>query len=293
MKRRTWLMGSGAALLALLVPVCALSQGPKIERDLVIGSAGGEKLHLDFLRPAAGDGPFPLIVFIHGGGWRGGHRSETHGLMQGASKFGYASAAIQYRFAPKHRFPAQWEDVQLAFQYLRKEAEKLQIDPERIVVVGGSAGGHLALLAGLHKNERGERLPGIRGIVNLCGPTDLVHVKIPDDGNAAMKKAAGVTVDELIDALLGTNDRNAEIAKRASPVTYIDKKAPPVLTIHGAQDNIVPAEQANILHTALKEAGVKENLILLEGVGHDLGGAANRLQLITEMVTFINDCVGK
>lgn len=293
MRRRTWLLGFGAAVLALSVPVCALSQGTKIETDLVIGKVGDEELKLDFVRPSKGDGPFPLVVFIHGGGWRLGHRRDNHGLMQGAATLGYAGASLQYRFAPKHTFPAQWDDVRLAFTYLRKEAERLKIDPDNIIVVGGSAGGHLALLAGIGKDAEGKRIPGIRGVINMCGPTDLVHVKIPDDGNAAMKKGVGVTVDELIDQLLGTTDRNSAVAAAASPVTYVDKDSPPVLTIHGAQDNIVPSDQARILHAALKEAGVSEKLVMLEGAGHDLGGQAQRLRVVAEMTSFIKERLKK
>jgi len=293
MRRRTWLLGIGAAVVALAVPVCVLSQGPKLETDLTFGTAGGEELKLDFVRPTAGDGPFPLVVFIHGGGWRIGNRRDNHGLMQGAAKAGYAAASIQYRFAPKHKFPAQLDDVRQAFAYLRKEAERLRIDPDRVVVAGGSAGGHLALLAGFYKDANGERIPGIRGIVYLCGPTAFVHIKIPDDGNAGMKKAIGVSVDDLINDLLGTPDRSAAIAKEASPVTYIDKNAPPVLTMHGEKDNIVPADQARILHAALKEAGVPEKLVLLEGAGHDLGGQVNGARMVLEMLSFLKERLGK
>ena len=287
--RRFVLAVAGLCVLAVAVVAQQKLAGPQIEADIVYATHGGEDLKLDFIRPAAGDGPFPLVLWIHGGGWRAGSRQDNHQGMRSVAGMGFTAASVTYRLTPKHHFPAQADDVRAALDYLQAHAEKYQIDPNRVVIVGGSAGGHLALLLGMQKDAEGKRARGVRGIVSIAGPTDLVNFHAPDVGNEAMKKAAGVTVDELVDDLLGTKDRSAPIAAAASPITYVDKDCPPVFTIHGTDDVVVPFSQAETLHAALKKAGVKESLLPIEGGGHD--GAtwteAQRLKMLTDLVGFL------
>ncbi|MGL4464091.1 MAG: alpha/beta hydrolase fold domain-containing protein [Planctomycetia bacterium] len=106
---------------------------------------GGTDLKLDFVRPA-GKGPFPLVVLVHGGGWRVGSRTDYAEGQQGFAKFGFATASVQYRFAPKHTYPAQRDDIADALRFLVKNKEKYAVDPDRIGLMGASAGGHFAAL---------------------------------------------------------------------------------------------------------------------------------------------------
>src|SRR5580765_8532230 len=117
------------------------------ERDVVYGKTGDEELKLDLAKPT-GDGPYPCLVFIHGGAWMGGSKSGYDSTIQEFAKKGYFAATVEYRFAPKFKFPCQVEDVKCAVRYLRTHAKDLHINPEKFGAIGDSAGGHLALMLG-------------------------------------------------------------------------------------------------------------------------------------------------
>jgi acetyl esterase/lipase len=256
----TWLA------LACLAPVRA--QDIPIQKDIVYAKAGGEELKLDLARPAKGEGPFPLVVCLHGGAWQIGHRSSEHAQLRLLAGHGYVAATVGYRLAPKHRFPAQIEDARAAVRFLRAHARDYNIDPNRVAAVGGSAGGHLALLLGLMDGPS-----KVRAVVNYFGPTDLRTWSATPQGDALLKKAVnGRDSNGILEDLVGTSDRKAEAVAKASPITYVDAKDPPVLTFQGTADPLVPTEQAKALHEALKKAGVAEKLVLLEGASHGWGG---------------------
>ncbi|MGH8613250.1 MAG: alpha/beta hydrolase fold domain-containing protein, partial [Gammaproteobacteria bacterium] len=171
--KRTWKWIAGVGLLALLAAL-ALSQArnPELRKDVVYRQVDGEALKLDLVQPPKDGGPFPLVIWIHGGAWRIGDRKDNHEGMRDLAKLGYASASVQYRFAPKYKFPAQLDDVRAALAFLRAHAKEYNIDPARIGVCGGSAGGQLALLLGLaHTNGDGQT-NAVRAVVNFYGPTD-------------------------------------------------------------------------------------------------------------------------
>ena len=257
-----------ALLWAACIP--ARSEEPKtvLQSDLVFAKAGDEEVKLDFARPA-GDGPFPLVVCIHGGAWHHGDKKDVCGWLEVLPKHGFAAAAVNYRLAPKHKFPAQIEDVKCAVRYLRSRAGELKIDPKRFAALGESAGGHLALLAGLLEAKDGmegggpnaEQSSRVQAVVNFYGPADLTA----DTPWTEIKRAQA-------NAVFGTLDQKSETAARASPVTYINAGDPPVLTCHGTLDPVVPVEQARRLHSALKKAGVSERLEVIEGAAHGWKG---------------------
>jgi acetyl esterase/lipase len=256
--------------LAGLVPVRA--QDVPIQKDIVYGKAGGEELKLDMARPAKRDGPFPLVVCLHGGAWQIGHRSDQHARLRLLANHGYVAASVGYRLAPKHPFPAQIEDARCAVRFLRAHARDYKIDPKRVAAAGDSAGGHLALLLGLMDAEDGPSSK-VQGVVNYFGPTDLRTWSATAQGDALLKVAVrGKDSNSLLKDFLGTADRKAAVMAKASPITYVDAKDPPVLTFQGTADPLVQAEQAKELHAALKKAGVVEKLVLLEGVSHGWGG---------------------
>ncbi len=250
--------------LAFMVIGQAEAAEPVSERDVVFASPDKTDLQLDFVRPA-GDGPFPLIVFVHGGGWQIGSRAEYREAQTGFAKFGFASATVQYRFAPKHRFPAQLDDVTAAIRFMADAKKRFRIDPERIGLMGGSAGGHLSLLAGFTD------IPGckILAVVNVAGPTDLRTFQSDASGDAALKGALKRDSAGLLEDLLGSKDREAKVYATASPVVQIRKGGPAILSLHGTADNLVPLSQAESFHVALKKAGITQRLKTVKGGGHD------------------------
>ncbi len=250
------LTAGGIALLAARRLAGDRFEGVNYAEDVVFGTAGGVDLKLDIAWPKAGTGPFPVMVFIHGGGWQWGDKAEFRDALPRIARVGYACASIDYRRAPAHRFPAQLDDVRSAIAFLRNNAQKYHLDPERIALFGGSAGGHLALLVGFTAatDDPGRR---IRAIVSFAGPTDLPHLYVKVRGR------------DLVSDLLGTTDRQSRIAAEASPITYVHRGIPPVITIHGDHDELVPISQARSLHQALEAAGATQELIVVEGGGHD------------------------
>lgn len=259
-----------------LPPLCAQDAAPAIAYDenITYGKGGDVDLKLDFARPKEG-GPFPAIVCIHGGGWRGGSREVYRPLIKELAAKGYAAVTVSYRFAPQHPFPAQVEDVKCAVRYLRENAEKLHIDPDRIGATGASAGGHLSLMLGVMGSEDGLEGEGghakqssrVQCVVNWFGPTDLAQ-EFPENVRGLLN-----------DFIKGTPAEKPDVVKQASPITYLSKDDAPILTLHGTKDNIVPYSQATLLHKACKEIGLEHELITVEGGGHGWGGEQVRKTL--------------
>jgi acetyl esterase/lipase len=250
-----------------------------IEEGITYGKAGNTELILDLARPQ-GEGPFPAIVFIHGGGWSGGNRQAYRGQIQEAAKRGYVAATISYRLmqfdqAKKETttatpiFPAQIHDAKAAIRWVRAHAKKYHVDPDRIGVTGGSAGGHLSLLVGLTDPSSGlegdsgnpDQSSRVQAVVNVFGPTDMA---------SCYEKSSVAWIFRLF--LGGTPDEAAERYKAASPLTYVSKDDPPVLTLHGDMDALVPVEQARMLDERMKAVGAPHTLMVFERQGHGFGG---------------------
>ncbi len=234
--------------------------------DVVYDKPNGQELRLDFVRPK-GEGPFPVVFLVHGGAWRLGSRTEYKGMQTSLAEKGIATVAVQYRFAPEAKFPAQLEDIQNAAKFVVEHNERFRIDPKRVIWMGGSAGGHLSLLAGFAKSD----LYTTRLIINVAGPTDLRNFKSLATGDDALKQVTGRDSSGIIEDLLGTADRNAEIYQQASPVEQVRADSPRVLTFHGDKDDIVPVTQAELLHAKLRELKVPEKLVIGKGGGHNFG----------------------
>jgi acetyl esterase/lipase len=284
MKRRT---GRFVAVLALglltlsYTERCLAADDSKIivEDNITYGKAGDTELKLDLARPL-GDGPFPAIVFIHGGGWFQGKRQDYRGDIQEAAKRGYVAVTISYRLmqfdkAKKETttadpvFPSQLHDAKAAVRWVRANAGKYHINPDRIGVTGASAGGHLALLVGLtdpaSSLEGDNGNPGyssqVQAVVNVYGAVDMA---------ACYEKSPLPWAFRLF--LRGTPSEAAERYKAASPLTYVSKDDPPVLTLHGDKDALVPIEQATALDEKMKTVGASHTLIVFQGQGHGFGG---------------------
>jgi acetyl esterase/lipase len=252
------MMRAFIVLLAITGPLFAQARGMKLPegmkqvKDVSFGQHARQKL--DVYVPA-GPGPFSVILWIHGGGWEAGSK-DSPGMVTGLMWSGYVIASTNYRYSSQAPFPAQIEDVKSAIKLLRKNAKEYKLDPFRIGVSGGSAGGHLAALLGTSGDEETK----IQAVCDFYGPTDVAAMSPPTATNNPITKLLG-----------GTTGVKAELAKQANPITYVDANDPPFLIFHGDKDNVVPLSQSELLDAALKKAGVESKLIVIPGAGHGNG----------------------
>jgi acetyl esterase/lipase len=242
-----------------------------IQTDVVYGLADGQALKLDFAKPVLCRGQsVPLIVYIHGGGWRSGDKSGVFDLSVAKMGFelGFAVASINYRLAPKYHFPAPINDCKLAVRFLRANAADLGIDPSRIAVAGGSAGGHLAALLATTDSRDGLDGPGLSGVssrvaaaVDLFGPADLTDT------------TSGTTAEgiSMLTDFLGCDPAACpDLALAASPIAYVTPDDPPILIVHGDKDTLVPYRQSEIFAERLRLAGNACALIKVRNGEHGL-----------------------
>ncbi len=234
------------------------------QSDIVYGQAGDVALTMDLARPKGLTHPAPAVVWIHGGAWRGGRKEEFDSLIRESARAGFISVSINYRLVPDYLFPAQVEDAKCAVRWLRANAERLQVDPDRIGVVGASAGAHLAMMLGTMNADDGLEGEGgsagvssrVQAVVSFAGPTNL-GAELPD------------VSQDLVAAFLGGRAFEVpEKAAAASPITYVDAGDPPMLLVQGTKDPLVPHAQATEMIEALTSAGVEGRVEFLIGAGH-------------------------
>lgn len=264
------------ALLAFL-PAGAQAQGAPKVPDTVVFETGveysnpdGQHLQLNIARPKSGDGPFPAIVCIHGGGFRAGKRESYDGLVLRLAERGYVALTVTYRLAPKYPFPAAVHDTKAAVRWVRANAAKYKIDPARVGVTGGSAGGHLAqflgVTAGVSEFEgdggNAGQSSAVTCVVNVYGPSDFT-------------KSYGKSVDaaEVLPLFLGGNLETQRFRHLlSSPLYWVTPRAAPTLCIHGTEDKYVAHEQAVWLVEKMKASGAEADLLTLPGAGHGFKG---------------------
>jgi len=245
----------------------------EIQRDVEYGRAGDRVLKLDLARPKqpAAD-RLPAIVFIHGGGWRNGDKAG--GIARVAplvAEGNYVGVSVGYRLSGEALWPAQIHDCKAAIRWVRANAAKYGIDPDHIGVWGSSAGGHLVNMLGasgdVKQLEGPCGTPGVssrvQAVVAFCGPADFVGAARVEGG----REPSAVSL-----LLGGTIDEKPDVARQASPITYVSKDDPPFLLMHGTEDKTVPFEQAARFREALQKAGVNVTLVPIEGGGHSFGG---------------------
>ncbi|MBX3444480.1 MAG: alpha/beta hydrolase [Planctomyces sp.] len=274
---------SSAALLAVqlgMVPTVdmkpELPADVELESDVKYGRVGERDLLLDVYRPKDQSEPLPLLVFIHGGGWRGGNKADYRVYAVHFAQRGYVVASVGYRLSGEAQYPAAVHDVKCAIRWLRSQAAELKIDPDRIGVVGGSAGGHLAMMIGYSADvpelDGDGGSPGVssrvQAVVNIYGPCDLTTDFVRE--NAAAKNLCrgffGGEVDELL-----------SVYQQASPITHLTADDPPTLILHGTTDDVVPIDQSDILSARLQELEIPYVYDRLPGWPHtmDLTQACN------------------
>jgi acetyl esterase/lipase len=222
-------------------------------RDLAHETEGGYALGYDLVVPE-GPGPFPLIVFIHGGGWISGDRSDYAEEAEHWASLGYAGACVSYRLAPLHPFPAAVVDVRRAIASLRAESARFGIDSGRLAAFGNSAGGHLAAMAGM---ADGEERPN--AVVSVCPITDLTN---PHETHLPIGWA-------FLEQFMGGPYSDADDRwRQASPARLVRDDCPPFFIAHGEEDDVVPFAQGRLLAEALAARGVDVSFLPLPGEGH-------------------------
>jgi acetyl esterase/lipase len=240
--------------------------------DVVYRRVDGNDLKLDLARPVRGDGPFPILILLHGGGWRAGSKDSLRFPLAAYALRGYVAVAPQYRFWPEATFPAQVHDVKAAVRWIKAHAREYGGDPGRVGVAGVSAGGHLAMLLGTTGPEDG--LEGdapaaapssvVQAVVSIVGPSDLTADDFPP-----------VTRDLITGFLGGPAREKPAAAARASPLTYVSRGDAPTLAFLVSGDPIVPSTQGTKLSEALTKAGVPGRVEIARGASHGLVGEAN------------------
>jgi acetyl esterase/lipase len=253
--------------------------------NVVYATAGGTELRLDVYKPRRAPGPVPTAVLYHGGGWVAGSKEASVLWAVPWLESGFAVVNVHYRLGRQDRAPAAVEDALCALRWVFANAATHGFDPSRIVTTGDSAGGHLALAAAF--------IPSSAGLARGCaiaGPGVTWASPPPpfDPAVAAVVNWYGITdVADLLDGpharqyaieWLGAAPDRAEIARRVSPLTYVRAGLPPVLTVHGDADTVVPYAHAVRLHDALEKAGVTHRLVTIPGGAH---GGFERAQLAT------------
>lgn len=247
-----------------------LPPGTQVHLDLEYARIGERSLRLDLYLPADDSSPRPVVVWIHGGGWRAGNKRNCRLLWLVGQ--GCAVASIEYRLSTEAPFPAQIHDCKGAVRWLRAKSTTYGLDTERFVAAGASAGGHLAALLGtsggvaeLEGDVGGnlEQSSRVQAFVDFYGPTDFVSWIRSPHGRAIDRPGSPVAL-----LLGGIPSQRLELARKASPVTYVTSDDPPALIIHGSADPVVPVEQSQILAERYRNAGLTAVLHIIEGARH-------------------------
>lgn len=257
-RRAILAVACGTAVLA-----SAAQPGPApgvLKTDIEFARAGGTNLTLDAFVPD-GAGPFPTCILVHGGGFTKGDKvTFIRPLFDPLSRAGFAWFTINYRLAPRHKFPACVEDVESAVRWVKAHAAEYKVDPGRIALIGESAGGHLVSLAGV----RAQADTRVAAVVPFYAPHDL---------ESRVRQSA--TVPAWLQALFGlteTNEATWRVLREASPMSQVKGGLPPYLLIHGTKDDKVPFEQSVRFQEKMRAAGNVCELIVIEGGAHGMGG---------------------
>lgn len=277
-----------------------LAQEPERLEDEAYPAKGGGRYwpHLVYAAPLGfrpltmdltvphGTAPRPLVVFIHGGAWFLGSPKYSNPTLRGVDmpyrlhEAGYAVARISYRLSGEAHWPTQLHDCKAAIRYLRQKASLFDIDPERIAVLGESAGGHLAAMTALtgdnpaYEGEIGvvDGSSRVSAAINWYGVMDLERMRL-ENVEAPASDETELRPEEI---LLGSpGAAAAEAMRAASPVAHVSSSAPPFLHQHGDHDRIVSLNQAESIHAALLEAGVHSELEIINGADHCFWGAVS------------------
>ena len=265
--------------------------GVLVSSDLVYREVGGRPYRLDVYLPdaPASHGGRPAVVAVHGGGWRGGSKADYGRSLAELARQGLAVVAVDYRLSRPGvaAWPGNADDVRAAVRWVRTHAGEYAIDPDRIALMGASAGAHLALVAafdpdpsvtrGVGPRNNLEMPSGVGAVIDFYGPTDL----------EALPAESPATAEPIRLLLGGPEENRPSQFKSASPIRLVGSGAPPVLIFHGADDLLVPSRQSLALAEALDRAGVPHRLVVVAGARHGFGLKVGSRDLTPEVLAFL------
>lgn len=251
------LANSALALLLAAIATTTATAGEML--DIEFAKPGGESLTLDAFVPI-GKGPFPTVIIVHGGGWvNGTKRSYVTPWFPVLTQANFAWFTINYRLAPKHKFPAASDDIEAAIRWVKAHAKQYKVDTRRIALMGESAGGHLVAYVATRHAPGAE----VSAVVDFYGAHDFVK-REKDRGEVSKNVREFLGVDKLDDAGIAR-------LREASPISHVKKGLPPFLFIHGTKDAAVPYDQSPLMCEALRKAGNRCEVFTVDGAPHGVG----------------------
>jgi acetyl esterase/lipase len=277
--------------LLLLLPAMAISAEQRDFRDVIYASVQEQNLGLDLHIPAGVPSP-PLVVYVHGGAWKDGNKTQYPAFLV---EQGFAVASLDFRSTNLAPFPANVQDIKAGIRFLRANAARYGYRADRIALMGASSGGHLAALVGTTNGDaalegtvgdsRGSS-SSVQAIVSYYGASNLTTI-------LAQSTPFGLDVRKpALQLLLGAQpDAVPELARQASPVFHVDAGDPPLMLLHGDQDAQMPINQSHELEGAYRKAGLPVEFYVLHGVGHD-GGPFFRGEPVEKVVAFLKRTIG-
>lgn len=264
----------------------SLHNAYRIQTDIVYTTANNFEAKLDLYIPRTTT-PTPVVVYLHGGGWVAGSKEASQLVFLPYLKLGWAVANVEYRLAKNSLAPAAVEDCRSALRWVYRHASEYSFDTTKIIITGHSAGGHLSLTTGMLRTSDGfDRPPEwltvvpdvpVAAIINWYGITDVADLLEGDHRQT------------YAEHWLGTLPNRAEIARQVSPLSYVHPGLPPIVTIHGDQDQLVPYSHAVRLHEALAKASVPNRLITVPGGRHGGFSAQEMERIFSEIFAFLQE----
>ncbi|MGK7940795.1 MAG: alpha/beta hydrolase fold domain-containing protein [Crocosphaera sp.] len=246
--------------------------------------ANNVPLKVDVYTPRKSDKPVPTLIYFHGGGWIGGTKDGTILQILPYIEKGWSVVTVQYRLRRVSPAPAAVEDCLCALRWVIRNAEKYNFNVDKIVVSGDSAGGHLALTTGMLPASAGldRQCPGkeklkVAAIVNWYGITDVADLLEGENQKSYAVQWVGSRTDRL------------QVAQRVSPINYVREDLPPIITIHGDADTIVPYSHSFKLHQALEKVEVPNELITISGGGHGNFSEKEMISIYDKIDNFLNN----
>jgi acetyl esterase/lipase len=268
-------------------PTFHLPEAVELRQDIPFATTPQQPLHLDLYLPRSSHGAMPAVVYIHGGGWKGGTRHQFRRHAAAMAERGFAGATIEYRFSQVAHYPAALEDCVAGLTWIQEHAHELAIDLNRLGLAGGSAGGHLASLLGTNRWRVSDE---------LCAST----FALPIGAVAAFNPVLDLTdpasnASQIIEEFLGVDyETDPERWRQASPALQVGADGADFLFLHGTHDALIPIAQAESMSAALSTAGVRSELFAAEGAEH---GFFNRPPwfepTLQRMVAFFDDTLGE
>lgn len=245
-----------------------------IEENVVFGDGGGRNLTCDVFTPPDDVAERPALLFLHGGGWQSGDKSQLKYYGIQLARYGYLCVCSEYRLSGEATWPAQVHDAKAAIRWMRANAARLGIDPGRIAVSGNSAGGHLALMLAATPDTPGlEGTGGHPDVSSACAAAIAVYppTSLQSDD-----------VEGAVAALFG-GEVSKDAADAASPVTYAHRGFPPTMLIHGNADQVVPVRSSLLMYEALSNAGAPAEMHLFQGQDHAFDNAVEFARPIADL----------